>query len=1560
MRGMRRLSRSLSLGITFVWLLLTLGVIPWASAQVATTSGFQNVARTEAPGTLLSSPLNNDSEAIGRTTSLNYFNGWLIVGGEVPASRADSDLLMRIYDVSDPTNPIRRFPSDFGLNYSGNRWHEGNVGFNAHGTAKYGSLLLPQVMRVESFGGIPELAGNNGVPRLGMVPIGHNRSNQAGPWGSTLLWYGTADQDFEISRAYTNQFGYTSFQNYGTFDHVGQYGGGDWHPMIFGDLLIYVRSGTSAQDGIVVYRLTYENFDDADSNNDRITPQFVGSLEGGFQGYWPNLFSDGSGLYVIGATTDILNGADITQAAEVDGDGAVTLAASLAIPGFSHSSYPTYQNQFGFIDDRKINMTRFLTGDPNPIVLDLDEEGTGINTSQMSLPLGNLWVTGGIFTNGQVQGMSIWVHQQEPDTTSPQVSYHIPQANRTNYPRFAPLSFLVHEHTRGGGPRNGIDFTVRPVLSNDSLGTAVDGFLIHDFSGNLTFTPDNALVADTTYQVDFLVDAQQEIGFRDAAGNYIEPYSFRFSTGGGINAPTPPSITDVNASNHQPAPGETITISANATGASELEYRFNLDGSWSDWSSSNSITHSYAQTGRPRVLVQARDTEGSLVTESLSLLVIEPITSSVRPTQSSTMAIGDDSGSRQLWVVNPDANSVSVMNAETGALVAEYPVGKNPRSIARDANGRYWVTCYQSDEIYILNADGRLFQVIALDYGTGPFGILASPNGTNLFVSYYNSAQLARFSANNPKAPVAVSDTVPTPRALAMNSTGNRLFVTRFISEGLDSLIAEFNTSGNNLSQTRTIHLSSSNTSDSGDRAAGGPNYLAGIAISPDDSRAVVVSKQDNFQRGELYGVNDLTHETTSRSVISLIDLEANEEIRHTRRDFDNSDSPSAVTFSPLGDRVFVTLQGNNVVVAMDILNVNPVSTASVPGSTQTSPAVISAVLQTGLAPQGVLLDPVTQRLFSQDFMGRSVTVRDAGPYLSENLTSFPLVTTTQTQASEPLTPNVLLGKQIFYNAADSRMSADSYISCATCHVDGGSDGRVWDLTGRGEGLRRTTDLRGRSGMGHGNVHWSGSFDEIQDFEHDMRGAFGGEGFLNLNATQFNQQHPSPASNKEGLSPELDALAAYVTSLGYEEMPRSPHRDTDGSMTAAAIRGRDVFVAQNCTACHEGDALTSSQLTSVLTPSLTDVGSHLFFSGSRLGQDLNGIDAPTLHGIHTNGSFLHHGLAQTLEEVFSYAGGTTLTLADASTSHFTETDDPDQGGGGFIRGIVTGTLIHLDDSGPTLRFDNVDGGSGGSARIAIRYLRRYGNTTAELQVNGSTQTLNLLRQYPDNWWQLSGWRWLTVDVSLQPGATNTVELIRSNQDFAIDTLTVSNAEDLAAALPHRRVLSLATAEQNDLIQYLLQLDGRSSDGQLLANPSLQIAYGNWIAQYSASLDVDELDFNDDPDGDGLSNIQEYLFGGDPTILSPSFRPRLIRPNNDLLYQIVLNRETQGWRVIVEASNDLKNWNTLAISENGSELSGEGTLEVVSQNPHTTTVETEEDTAEQQFYRIRIEQASDGN
>jgi YVTN family beta-propeller protein len=1413
-------------------LLFFLALAASASAQV-TTSGFLNLPRTEAAGTLLSHPVDNGSEPIGRTTSINYLNGWIIIGAEQPGSRQGSDWEMRVYDVSNPTGLVRRLPTDFNLSYPNNSWHFGNVGWNAHGTAQSGNLLLPNVVRVNGFSGLVERGGTNGIPQNGQLLTGYNRASQAGPWDASFPWYGSPDSIFTINEVYQNGNGGTSFRPLASFDHVGSYGGGDWHPMFFGDLLIYARSGSAARDGVVVYRMIYNNYDDPNTRS--ITPQYVGSLAGGFEGYWPTFFSDGTGLYVIGAATDVVMAADITQASHPAGDGSVNLVRRLVVPGMTNAPYPVYQDNFGFMHNRKIDMTRLIAGDANPITLTLNEANppraaavtstTGVDTTQMSLALGNLWLTGGYPHGSQNQGLGVWVHQQAADTVAPRVSYHIPQVNRTNYPRHAPLSFLLHEHPRSGGPRNGIDFSVRPVQAGNTLGAFVPGYLIHDFSGVCTFTPSAGLIADTTYQVDFLSDPANQIGFRDAAGNYIEPYSFRFSTGGGINAVVPPSFTSVTADNYQPAPGAQITVSAAASGTGPLEYRFNFTGTYSAWSSTASASFAYTTAGRPRVLVQVRDSAGNVVTQSLTLLVIAAPVQGARPTQSSTLCVGADPAGRRVWSVNPDANTVTVLDAITGAKVAEHAVGQNPRSIARDANGRYWVTCLQSDEIRILNADGSPFQTLSLPYGSAPFAVAASPDGQQLFVTLYGAGSLHRYSAANPSAAAVIRSTFPTPRAIAISADGTRVLVTRFISPELEAEIGEFAGTSPTLTLTRIMPLVSANPTDGGDRASGVPNYLAGIAISPDGTRAAVVSKQDNIQRGLRFGVNDLTHETTVRSVISFLNLTTNTEIQHTRRDFDNSDSPSAVTYTPLGDTLLVTIQGNNTLVGVDALNITPLDTNNnTPASTETSPAVIAFEIGTGLAPQGVLVDPVANRIFTQNFMGRSVTVLNGQPLLVENRTSLPLVTMTATVSTELLSATVLLGKQIFYNAADPRMDADSYISCATCHLDGGHDGRVWDFTGRTEGLRRTTDLRGRSGMGHGAVHWSGNFDEIQDFEHDIRGPFGGTGFLNLTPTQFATLHASPATGKTGLSPELDALAAYVTSLSNSHVPKSPLRNSNGSLTAAAVRGQAVFAAENCASCHSGNAFTNS--------TLTNVGTQSLLSGSRLGQTLPGIDTPTLHGLHAARSYLHHGQADTLSDVFAYGGGTLLQAAQAqrlttvnAAAIELSTDSPAQGGGGFYRGAIGGTSLRIsEESGaatpPGLRFNNVDGGpAGGAARIGMRYVLQYGNGSATLRVNGVSQTLTLLRQYPDNGWQTSGWQWVYANATLNPGSTNTVEILRTSSDVEVNVLLISNAAQLTLAAPHRRVLTRTQGDRDDLTAYLRQLDGRDASGVTLADPA---------------------------------------------------------------------------------------------------------------------------------------------
>jgi hypothetical protein len=1406
---------------TILFLALTLSV----TAQV-TTTGFNNAARTEARGTLLSHPVTNGSEPIGRTTSINYLNGWIIIGGESPGSRPGSDLSLRVYDIADPANPVRRQPSDFGLSYPNNLWIQDNYGWNAHGTAQYGNLLLPAPIRVSGFGGLVELGGTNGIPQLAQLPLWYRRPSQAGPWDATLLWYDTPDADIEIAKVFINANGFAQRRILATFDHVGQYGGGDWHPMFFGDLLIMARSGPAGNDGIVVYRLSYNNMDDGDVNNDSITPQPVGSLSGGFQGYWPNLFSDGTGLYVIGSTTDILIGADITSATMPGANVNLQTVASLTVPNFTNASYPAYQDNFGFIHNRKVDMTRFLAGDANPIVLTLNEAApprpagapalpqgaiVGVNTSQMSLPLGNLWLTGGYPIPNFNQGMGVWVHQQAADTTPPRVSYHIPQAGRTNYPRHAPLSFLVHEHPRNGGPRNGIDFTVRAVGENDTLGAFVPGFLIHDFSGNMTFTPDAPLAADTTFQVDFLSVPASQIGFVDAAGNYIEPYNFRFSTGGGLNASTPPVFTSLTASSYQPAPNQEITVTAAATGTGTLDYRFNFDGTWTAWSTATSASFTYTTASRPRVLAQVRDAAGNIVASSLRLLVITP-PAGPRPTQSSTLAIGDDAGTRRVWSVNPDANTVTVINAATGAKEGEYAVGMNPRSIARDVNGRYWVTCHGSDEISVLNADGSAFSTITLAYGSAPFGVAASPDGTLLYVTLYGSGRLHRYTAANPAAVPLAATGLITPRAIAISGNGARVLVTRFISAELFAQVREFTAT---LGATRTFSLTLANTVDGGDRAAGVPNYLAGIAISPDGTRASIVSKLDNTLRGTFFGVGNLTHETTSRAVISFLDLSGNFEIPHSRRDFDNSDSPSAVAYTPLGDTILITHQGNNRVVGMDALSLAPLSGPFVQGSTLTQPAVLTLDVGTGLAPQGVLMDDTSNRLFTQDFMGRSVTVLNAAPLLTQNQTSLPLIATTSAVTTELLTAPVLTGKRIFYNAADPRMSADSYISCATCHVDGGHDGRVWDFTGRGEGMRRTTDLRGRSGLGHGAVHWSGNFDEIQDFEHDIRGPFGGTGFLNVTPQQFANQHPSPASGKTGLSSDLDALAAYVSSLTPEHTPRSPTRNANGTFTAEAVAGQAVFTAHNCATCHSGSSFTNS--------TLMNVGTQSAISGLRLGLALPGIDTPTLHGLHATRVYLHHGQAASLDDVFSYAGG--LMTPGASGQYIgaasTFSDTPGEGGGGPERGFFGGAAAYLNpNAAASVRYNNVDGGSGGTARIAFRYVRNYNGGTANLIINGATQSVTVERQLPDNGFQTSGWRWLVVSATLNAGATNTIEFQRTQEaPHVINALLVANADVLAQAQPHQLVQNLSTTDRTNLLAYLNQLDGRDAAGVALAAPS---------------------------------------------------------------------------------------------------------------------------------------------
>lgn len=607
-------------------------------------------------------------------------------------------------------------------------------------------------------------------------------------------------------------------------------------------------------------------------------------------------------------------------------------------------------------------------------------------------------------------------------------------------------------------------------------------------------------------------------------------------------------------------------------------------------------------------------------TRSFGHIVHRPLTVPAA-VHSQPMAL--DAAHARLWVVNPDNDTVSVVNTDTLTKSGEYAVGDQPESLALAPDGTTWVANYGSGTISVLNTNGATIFVTQLPRASQPYGLAFSPNGSHAFVALQALGRVVKLDSATRAVLTSLdlpSDTNgirPQIRGVAVSGDGARVYVSRFISPDSRGEVYEINPA--TMTLTRTITLANDPGPDTPMGSRGIPNYLNAIAINPDGTRMWVPSKKDNLNRGSLRDGNSLTHDMTVRAISSSINLATGTEIPGERIDYDNRDRAHGICFSSLGDIAFVTMPGNQHVQAVNTYSGQPLTQ-----------------MQTEKAPTGVLYDPVTKRLFVLNFMSRSLSVFHVENLINaiDNETPqigdpIPLV------SAEALDADVLKGKELFYDAVSARLNQEGYMSCASCHLDGSQDGRVWDFTGSGEGLRNTIDLRGRAGMAHGRLHWSANFDEVQDFEGQIRSLGEGTGLMmNSNFNHGTRAHPLGLT-KQGISPDLDALAAYVASLN--RVPDSPHRNPDGTLTAAATAGREIFNQLNCYTCHGGDHFTDSDI-----GGFHQVGTIKPSSGQRLGSPLNGIDTPTLRGIWATAPYLHDGSAPTLNEVFSSVTPTSV------------------------------------------------------------------------------------------------------------------------------------------------------------------------------------------------------------------------------------------------------------------------------------------------------------------------------
>jgi DNA-binding beta-propeller fold protein YncE len=656
--------------------------------------------------------------------------------------------------------------------------------------------------------------------------------------------------------------------------------------------------------------------------------------------------------------------------------------------------------------------------------------------------------------------------------------------------------------------------------------------------------------------------------------------------------------------------GAPHVFTATATEASgAVTYQWTFGETAEPESGGAEMSHTFAEPGHYSIIVGATDAEGNYASEVFQHLVHQPLTER-RPTAASSIVY--DAARNRVYAVNQDNDSVASVDADGLMKLAELPVYRKPESLALSPDGKLWVV--HQDDYAIAVVDLDRFEIergFRLPYASQPVAIAMSPTGDAAYVSLMAVGKLLKLDPTT-GAVTGECEVGTKPRGVAVSHDGQDVYVTRFISSDTEGEVVKIDATAMQV-RTRIALPVDTTTMDGPQAARGVPNYLFSVALTPDGRQAWVPGKKDNILRGGLRDQNNLTHDTTVRPLVAVLDVPGAQELLANRIDLDDRSLPVHVEFTPFGNLAIITLSGSNRIEVRDIYR-----------PTQ----VFSAITEAGTFPRASVLAP-NKRLFVQGSLSRDVLVYDVSGLVDRFDKGSPsLLATIPVVANEKLPPAVLTGKKLFNNSEDLRMTPEGYMSCGVCHFDGMDDGRVWDFTDRGEGLRNTVAVLGRKGTAQGRLNWSGNLDEIQDFEHQIRDLFDGTGFLADEVFQMGTRGEPLGERKAGLDADLDALAAYVESLAH--VNPSPYRNADGSLTADGVAGKALFERLGCDFCHGGSEFTDSS-----RGELRDVGTITAASGTRAGEPLFGIDTPTLLGVWETPPYLHDGSALTLRDVLT-------------------------------------------------------------------------------------------------------------------------------------------------------------------------------------------------------------------------------------------------------------------------------------------------------------------------------------
>jgi YVTN family beta-propeller protein len=566
-----------------------------------------------------------------------------------------------------------------------------------------------------------------------------------------------------------------------------------------------------------------------------------------------------------------------------------------------------------------------------------------------------------------------------------------------------------------------------------------------------------------------------------------------------------------------------------------------------------------------------------------------------------------------LVVVNPDSNSLTLVDTASHSVLAEVVVGIDPRTVAvDDLARRAYVANRGSGSISVVDlAAGRVTSEVSVGYR--PYGVVVSPDGGMLYTAVQGAGRVVILDT----ASLEILSTIPVgdrPSGLALSAGGETLYVTHLLSNAITVLSARVEALYLPLilkGSQGTIHNTQEVPPDPDHPVFDLQSPISSISLFPDSNlvQSVVFSPDGALayvpHTRSVSSNPNLTFDTTVSPLVSLLDTATGQHLLGQQIDLGTLDPPGVglpfdAALAPDGQELWVVNAASNDVSIIDLVARD-----------------LIAHVEVGDNPRGIVMSPDGSRAYVNNTLEGTVSVVDAQAYT---------VTDVITVTNIPLPPILLNGKRLFHSSDDPRLAKNQWISCNTCHFEGEHDGRTWTFGFAGP--RNTTGLLGM--IETYPLRWSGEWNESADSEFANRKENFGSGLisgaLNCALSPPDCVHQLP---NQGRAYDLDSLALFLDSLAVSPSPAHANGEP---LSAAEQRGRALFLdpALGCVACHPPPLYTDHQRHDVGTATLDE----------RIGPD---YDTPTLRGLWDSAPYFHDGSAATLYE--------TLTRPSQGSEH---------------------------------------------------------------------------------------------------------------------------------------------------------------------------------------------------------------------------------------------------------------------------------------------------------------------